>query len=106
VTNEKLAKDILVSVGGKENVASVVHCATRLRFLHYAPCKVTEDGYLTLVVLPQGTNEPMDAADSKRENVLLTKKNKFLMVHETQTAKITQGIHPGLKGELREIRPL
>ncbi|MFM9277471.1 beta-glucoside-specific PTS transporter subunit IIABC [Paenibacillus jiagnxiensis] len=32
MNNEKLAKDILASVGGKDNVASVVHCATRLRF--------------------------------------------------------------------------
>ncbi|PFJ17058.1 PTS beta-glucoside transporter subunit IIABC [Bacillus cereus] len=29
---EKLAKDILKNVGGKENVSSVVHCVTRLRF--------------------------------------------------------------------------
>ncbi|MDM5426408.1 beta-glucoside-specific PTS transporter subunit IIABC [Bacillus mycoides] len=29
---EKLAKDILKNVGGKENVHSVVHCVTRLRF--------------------------------------------------------------------------
>lgn len=32
MSNEKLAKDILESVGGRDNVASVVHCATRLRF--------------------------------------------------------------------------
>ncbi|MGS2779634.1 beta-glucoside-specific PTS transporter subunit IIABC [Robertmurraya sp. GLU-23] len=29
---EKLAKDIIQNVGGKENVISVVHCVTRLRF--------------------------------------------------------------------------
>ncbi|WHY01023.1 beta-glucoside-specific PTS transporter subunit IIABC [Neobacillus sp. DY30] len=29
---EQLAKDILTNVGGKENVSSVVHCVTRLRF--------------------------------------------------------------------------
>ncbi|WP_368657751.1 beta-glucoside-specific PTS transporter subunit IIABC [Metabacillus halosaccharovorans] len=29
---EKLAKDIMLNVGGKENVSSVVHCITRLRF--------------------------------------------------------------------------
>jgi beta-glucoside PTS system EIICBA component len=30
--HEQLAKDILANVGGKENVSSVVHCVTRLRF--------------------------------------------------------------------------
>ncbi|EPY4568838.1 PTS system beta-glucoside-specific transporter subunit IIABC [Klebsiella variicola] len=29
---EALAKDILSHVGGKENIASLIHCATRLRF--------------------------------------------------------------------------
>lgn len=29
---EKLAKDILANVGGKENVNSLTHCVTRLRF--------------------------------------------------------------------------
>lgn len=29
---EQLTKDILAGVGGKENINSVVHCTTRLRF--------------------------------------------------------------------------
>jgi PTS system beta-glucosides-specific IIC component len=29
---QALAKDILSHVGGKENITSLVHCATRLRF--------------------------------------------------------------------------
>ncbi|MGW9100394.1 beta-glucoside-specific PTS transporter subunit IIABC [Priestia megaterium] len=32
MSNNKLAKDILELVGGEENVSSLVHCATRLRF--------------------------------------------------------------------------
>jgi len=32
VKYEQLAKDILLNVGGKENVSSIVHCITRLRF--------------------------------------------------------------------------
>ncbi|KHL97161.1 PTS beta-glucoside transporter subunit IIABC [Paenibacillus sp. IHB B 3415] len=32
MANEQMAKDILASVGGEENVASLMHCATRLRF--------------------------------------------------------------------------
>ena len=30
--NKKIAEDVLAAVGGKENVTSVVHCMTRLRF--------------------------------------------------------------------------
>ena len=30
--NAKLASDVLAAGGGKENVASVTHCITRLRF--------------------------------------------------------------------------
>jgi len=32
MTNQQIAADILKLVGGKENINSVVHCATRLRF--------------------------------------------------------------------------
>lgn len=29
---EQVARDVLAAVGGKENVSSVIHCVTRLRF--------------------------------------------------------------------------
>lgn len=29
---QDVARDILTHVGGRENIASLVHCATRLRF--------------------------------------------------------------------------
>lgn len=32
LSNRELATQVLELVGGKENVSSVVHCATRLRF--------------------------------------------------------------------------
>src|SRR5699024_8935403 len=32
MTNEDLVKKLLKAVGGKDNIVSVVHCATRLRF--------------------------------------------------------------------------
>jgi len=32
-TNRSIAEEILVAVGGQENVESVAHCATRLRFM-------------------------------------------------------------------------
>ena len=36
---QSLAKEILAGVGGKENVCSLVHCATRLRFKLYQPAQ-------------------------------------------------------------------
>lgn len=70
--------------------------------LHYAPCKVSEEGYITLVVLPEGTNAPLENTSNK--NILLTKKNKFFMTHPSQKAKVESGNHPGLIGELIEIK--
>ncbi|MDY7991330.1 DUF4867 family protein [Paenibacillus polymyxa] len=74
--------------------------------LHYAPCKVDSEGYLTIVILPAGTNMPLEAGEGSRENLLLTKKNKFLMVHSTQMEKIAAGVHPGLRGKLLNISPI
>ncbi|WP_068505061.1 DUF4867 family protein [Paenibacillus kribbensis] len=74
--------------------------------LHYAPCKVDSEGYLTIVILPAGTNRPLETGEGSRGNPLLTKKNKFLMVHSTQTEKIAAGVHPGLHGKLLNILPV
>ena len=32
VNNERIAEQVLAAVGGKENISSVTHCMTRLRF--------------------------------------------------------------------------
>nr|WP_260866261.1 DUF4867 family protein [Paenibacillus xylanexedens] len=52
--------------------------------LHYAPCQTNHDGYLTLVVLPEGTNQPLAPHTCEGRNILLTKKTNFLwcMVHK------------------------
>lgn len=44
----KLASDILIHVGGKKNVSSVVHCATRLRFKLKDNSKANADTIKTL----------------------------------------------------------
>lgn len=71
--------------------------------LHYAPCKTNDEGYVTIVILPEGTNDPLDKNNLGR-NKLLTKKNKFLMVHSSQTEKVAAGAHPGITGENIEVR--
>ena len=43
-TNNQIAKEVLENIGGKENVTSVFHCATRLRFELKDFSKVDESG--------------------------------------------------------------
>ncbi len=45
---EKVATDIIKYVGGKENIESVVHCATRLRFKLLDNSKADKDGIKSL----------------------------------------------------------
>ncbi|MDI9518618.1 MAG: PTS transporter subunit EIIB, partial [Bacillota bacterium] len=40
---EKLASDIIKNVGGKENINSVFHCVTRLRFSLKDESKANDD---------------------------------------------------------------
>ena len=39
---EQMDKQIIQGVGGKENVKSVIHCATRLRFVLYDESKADD----------------------------------------------------------------
>ena len=65
--------------------------------LHYAPCNAADGGFKCVVILPKGTNTPIDftlAADG--EDKLMTAKNKWLIAHEEAAIK---GAFNGLRGE-------
>lgn len=47
--------------------------------LHYAPCQADEDGFQVAVILPEGTNNPLDASHAGGEDALITAKNKWLI---------------------------
>lgn len=68
--------------------------------IHYTPCKVNEDGFMTIVVLLRGTNSPIEKTECK----ILTKKNKYFITHSSQTEKIKGGAYPGLLGDVIEIK--
>lgn len=73
--------------------------------LHLSPCRVTDEGFKDIVVLPRGTNTPL-AAEKKiteRENDLLLQTNKWVIAHPEREPLIKQGAYPGLRGENKEL---
>lgn len=65
--------------------------------LHYAPANANESGFKAVVILPKGTNYPIEFDLPKTgEDGLMTATNKWLIAHED--AKI-DGAFNGLVGE-------
>lgn len=100
----------------KDNTYSVddaqvffVPCGTAIEMyqttLHLSPCKTCDGGFMDIVVLPKGTNTPLekqgDGADE--ENRLLLMKNKWVIAHPDREPLIKQGAYPGVKGENKEL---
>lgn len=65
--------------------------------LHYAPCNAVDGGFKCVVILPKGTNTPIDfTLPNDGEDALMTAKNKWLIAHED--AAIENAFN-GLRGE-------
>ena len=79
--------------------------------LHLSPCRVTDEGFKDVVILPKGTNTPLtDEEKELRNNCtdsearLLLQKNKWVLAHPERKPLIDQGAHPGFKGENKELK--
>lgn len=73
--------------------------------LHLAPCKVDDEGFKDIVILPKGTNTPLGKKNEimNREDELLLLKNKWIIAHKDREVLIKQGAYPGLVGENKEV---
>lgn len=73
--------------------------------LHLSPCRVRDEGFRDVVILPRGTNTPLEhkgeAAEAEAE--LLLQKNKWVIAHPEREPLIRQGAHPGLLGKNIEL---
>lgn len=69
--------------------------------LHYAPCHTSESGFRVAVILPEGTNYPLEDVHAGAEDALLTAKNKWLIGHAK--GGLPEGSFLGLKGENLDI---
>ncbi len=66
--------------------------------LHYAPCQANENGYRCIVVLPKGTNLPLERTGNRGgEDILMTATNKWLIGHPE--GGCDEGTYLGLSGE-------
>ncbi|MGM0878306.1 MAG: DUF4867 family protein [Bacillota bacterium] len=73
--------------------------------LHFAPCKVTDEGFKVVVILPAGTNQPLEKEVKIRteEDSLLFMTNKWLLVHPEREMLINRGAYTGIDGENTQI---
>ncbi len=69
--------------------------------LHYCPCQVEDGGFGCVVGLTAGTNTPCEVTP---KDALITAKNKWLLAHVQNEAKIKQGAVPGITGVNFEIK--
>lgn len=85
-----------------ENTAIEMYSTT----LHLSPCKTCDDGYKDIVILPKGTNTPLEAEEinPQGENRLLLMKNKWVLCHPEREPLTKQGAYPGLIGENKELK--
>ncbi len=76
--------------------------------LHFAPCRVVEGGFKVAVLLPRGTNLPLEEkpGDGTGENRLLFAVNKWLLAHPERRPLIENGAWPGITGDNVTINPV
>ena len=74
--------------------------------LHLSPCRVCDEGFKDVVILPRGTNTPLDEKPQSNdaESVLLLQKNKWVLAHKDREPLVKQGAHIGLVGENKELK--
>ena len=78
--------------------------------LHLSPCRVNDEGFKDVVVLPKGTNTPLSDEEKKLkasgddESQLLLMHNKWVIAHPERKPLIDQGAYPGVMGINRELR--
>lgn len=69
--------------------------------LHFCPCQVSEEGFGCVVVLPKGTNVPLEG---EYEDKLMFRKNKWILSHVDNEGLIARGVIPGVTGENYEVK--
>lgn len=69
--------------------------------LHLSPCRTCDEGFKDIVILPRGTNTPLNGKElnGDKESVLLLQKNKWVLAHKDREPLVKQGAFTGFVGE-------
>lgn len=75
-------------------------CAVELyaTTLHYAPCNKQDEGFRVAIILPRGTNYPLEHTHTQGEECYLAATNKWLLGH-AEGNQLPEGMPVGLVGE-------
>lgn len=67
--------------------------------LHFAPCSTSPEGFRDAIILPRGTNLPLEAKPAAQgEDALLFAKNKWMIAHP-ESGLQADGAFVGLQGK-------
>lgn len=69
--------------------------------LHYAPSKVSDEGFMSIIILPDGTNYPLEKPSNDK---MLYMKNKWLIVHEEHKKDAGDNAYIGITGANIELK--
>lgn len=73
--------------------------------LHLSPCRTCDEGFRDIVILPKGTNTPLQSRIiTDNESKLLLQKNKWIIAHPEREPLIKQGAVAGVIGENKELK--
>ena len=73
--------------------------------LHFSPCKVSNQGFKSIIVLADGTNQPLESLPvaKSEEDKLLWMQNKWLIAHP-ESIPASKGAFVGITGANIEIK--
>lgn len=73
--------------------------------LHLSPCRTCDSGFKDIVILPKGTNTPLESRTvTDAESKLLLQKNKWVLAHPEREPLIKQGAVAGVIGVNKELK--
>ncbi|SCJ76144.1 Uncharacterised protein [uncultured Clostridium sp.] len=101
IRSNQLSSDQVTAFYVPRGIAVELYATT----LHFAPCRVSPEGFKSIIVLTAGTNEPLASLPEAvtLEDRLIWMKNKWLIAHP-DSIPASKGAYAGIQGENLQIQ--